>query len=68
MTGGASGGPWLSNGTSTAVNAVSGKLSSLNSYKYNTDSTKMYGPFFNSRTTATYNAALTAVGNQTVSG
>lgn len=68
MTGGASGGPWLSNGTSTALNAISGKLSSVNSYKYNRDSTKMYGPFFNSRTTATFNAALAAVGNQIIAG
>lgn len=68
ITGGASGGPWLSNGTSTTVNAVSGKLSSLNSYKYNLDTTKMYGPFFNSRTTTSYSAALTATSNVTVSG
>lgn len=68
MTGGASGGPWLSNGTSTSVNATTGKLSSLNSYKYNLDSTKMYGPFFNSRTTTSYNAALTATSNITVTG
>lgn len=67
MTGGASGGPWLSSGTSTLVDAVSGKLSSLNSYKYNLDSTKMYGPFFNARTTSTFTAALTVTGNQTVS-
>lgn len=67
MTGGASGGPWLSNGTSTTVNAVSGKLSSLNSYKYSNDSTKMYGPFFTDRTTATFNAAKTTpVGNLVV--
>ncbi len=60
MTGGASGGPWLSDGTSLVVNAVSGKLSSLNSYKYGNDSTRMYGPFFNLRTIALYEAALTA--------
>ena len=66
MTGGASGGPWLSNGTSTTVDSVNGKLSSLNSYKYNLDSTKMYGPFFNSRTTSTFTSALTAVGNLTI--
>ena len=67
MTGGASGGPWLSNGTTTTVNAVSAKLSSLNSYKYNLDSTKMYGPIFNARTTSTFNAALTASGNLAIS-
>jgi hypothetical protein len=60
MTGGASGGPWLSNGTSKTVNAVTGKLSSLNSYKYNNDSTKMYGPKFDQRTQAAYNAAVSA--------
>jgi hypothetical protein len=67
MTGGASGGPWLSNGSLTTADAVNGKLSSLNSYKYNLDSTKMYGPFFNARTTSTFTAALTAVGNLTIS-
>ncbi len=67
MTGGASGGPWLSNGALTLVDAVNGKLSSLNSYKYNKDSTKMYGPMFNARTTATFNAAMTATGDQRVS-
>ena len=65
MTGGASGGPWLSNGTSTTVNALTGKLSSVNSYKYDRDSTKMYGPFFNSRTAANYVAALSATSNTT---
>lgn len=66
MTGGASGGPWLSNGTSTTVNAVTGKLSSLNSYKYNLDTTKMYGPFFGTKTAATYQVALTANANMAV--
>jgi len=60
MTGGASGGPWLSNGLSKTVDAVTGKLSSLNSYKYNNDSTKMYGPIFNERTQAAFNAAVLA--------
>lgn len=66
MTGGASGGPWLSNGTSKTVDAVDGKLSSVNSYKYSRDSTKMYGPFFNSLTADTFTAALTAAGNKIV--
>lgn len=57
MTGGASGGPWMS-AFSTASN--SGALSSVNSYKYSTDASKMYGPKFDSRTRATLNAALTA--------
>ena len=70
MTGGASGGPWLSNGTSRdgLVFGQSGAISSVNSYKYNRDSTKMYGPFFNTRTTATFNAAKTAASNTRVSG
>lgn len=65
MTGGASGGPWLSNGTSRVGLDYGnfGKLSSLNSYKYNLDSTKMYGPIFNSQTLATFTAATTANSN-----
>jgi V8-like Glu-specific endopeptidase len=55
MTGGASGGPWMS-AFSTSTN--SGALSSVNSYKYSNDSTKMYGPKFDSRTRSTLNAAL----------
>lgn len=69
MTGGASGGPWLSNGTSTdgAAFGSGGKLSSLNSYKYNTDSTKMYGPIFNARTSTTFTTSLSATTNTRVS-
>ena len=69
MTAGASGGPWLSNGTSkdAALYGVSGKLSSLNSYKYNKDSTKMYGPIFNARTATTFSASLGATTNTRVS-
>lgn len=51
MTGGASGGPWFSNFSTTPA------AQSLNSYKYG--STKnMYGPIFNSSTAATYSQAL----------
>jgi hypothetical protein len=60
MTGGSSGGPWLSNfesGTTT--------LSSLNSYGYRGQSV-MYGPKFNTRTSDTYTAAKTATANRTV--
>ena len=60
MTGGSSGGPWLSNfetGTTT--------LSSLNSYGYSGQSV-MYGPKFNTRTSDTWTAAKTATGNRTV--
>lgn len=63
MTGGASGGPWFYPwSTSTPY---SGTLFSLNSYKYTGDKSKMYGPMFNSRTSATYNSAnsgLSAIG------
>lgn len=55
MTGGASGGPWLS-GFGTSSNSYSGTLSSVNSYKYGT-SNFMYGPRFNSETEATYLSA-----------
>jgi hypothetical protein len=60
MTGGSSGGPWLSNfesGTTT--------LSSLNSYGYSGQSV-MYGPKFNTRTSDTWVAAKTATSNRTV--
>lgn len=65
MTGGSSGGPWLSNFNTTTK---SGNLSSLNSYKYNRDSTRMYGPRFNAKTQATFDAAknVTGTGNLTV--
>jgi hypothetical protein len=64
MTGGASGGPWMS-AFSTSNN--SGALSSVNSYKYSTDSSKMYGPMFDSQTRSTFNWALTAASNAKVS-
>lgn len=56
MTGGASGGPWLSS-FGTAANSYSGTLSSVNSYKYGT-TTFMYGPRFNSETANTYALAI----------
>ena len=62
MTGGASGGPWLSYPYSKdgLDFGKSGSISSLNSYKYLRDNTKMYGPIFNSRTTSTFDAAKIA--------
>ena len=60
MTGGSSGGPWMS---SFATDR--GSLSSLNSYGY-TNSVGMYGPKFNSNTVDTFNAALTANANTVV--
>lgn len=54
MTGGASGGPWIYPWNTTTN---SGTLFSLNSYKYTTDKSKMYGPMFNQGTADTYNSA-----------
>jgi V8-like Glu-specific endopeptidase len=62
MTGGSSGGPWLANfNTSTG----DGIVDSVNSYGYSGQK-KEYGPKFNTNTTATFNAALTASGNTLV--
>jgi len=55
LTGGASGGPWLSN-------LSSGVVSSVNSYKYTNDASRMYGPKFNSKTDSTFSAAKAATG------
>ena len=60
MTGGSSGGPWLSG---FVPSTGAGTLSSVNSYKYGSTAF-MYGPKFNSRTQATYNAALSATGQR----
>jgi V8-like Glu-specific endopeptidase len=62
MTGGSSGGPWLS---SFATSGNSGGLSSLNSYGYSGVSA-MHGPKFNSDTQDVYNAAKTASSNTLV--
>lgn len=56
LTGGASGGPWLSDLTA-------GNVSSVNSYKYTNDPTRMYGPKFGDKTGATFNAAKAATGS-----
>ena len=61
MTGGASGGPWMS-----GFGTDRGSLSSLNSYKYTAAANGMYGPKFNANTTNTFNAALTASVNTKV--
>lgn len=63
MTGGSSGGPWLSGFNTTTGD--SGTIQSLNSYGYSGQSF-MYGPIFNSSTTATYNAANGATTNTIV--
>jgi hypothetical protein len=62
MTGGSSGGPWL---TGFRSDGNSGTLSSVNSYTYS-GITAMHGPKFNSRTQAAYTAATTATGNNIV--
>lgn len=62
MTGGSSGGPWLS---SFDTSTTAGGLSSLNSYGYSGVSA-MHGPKFNSDTAAVYNAANSATGNRIV--
>jgi hypothetical protein len=62
MTGGSSGGPWLS-GFNEATG--SGALSSLNSYGYS-GIKNMYGPTFNGDTQDVYNAADGATGNTIV--
>jgi hypothetical protein len=60
MTGGSSGGPWLS-----GFEGASPALSSLNSYGYQ-GLANMYGPKFNANTADVYNAAKTATGNTIV--
>jgi hypothetical protein len=62
MTGGSSGGPWLS---AFVESSGLGTLSSLNSYGYSGQSV-MYGPKFDSRTQATYTAARTATANRRI--
>ena len=55
MTGGSSGGPWVSTATNTTTDdAVA--LRSLNSYGYSGIS-NMYGPKFNGNTQTVFNAA-----------
>ncbi len=63
MTGGSSGGPWLSGFNATTGDT--GTIESLNSYGYSGQS-NMYGPKFNSTTTDTYNVADGATQNQIV--
>ena len=62
MTGGSSGGPWLS---SYDEATGSGKHTTLNSYGYS-GLTNMYGPKFNAKTQAVYNAADAATVNTIV--
>ncbi|SFP73713.1 hypothetical protein SAMN05421810_103255 [Amycolatopsis arida] len=50
MTGGSSGGGWI----------TGGKLNSVNSFKYNHDGSTMYGPYFGDVVRSTYQTAATA--------
>ena len=61
LTGGSSGGPWVVTDDPKAY--ASTILSSLNSYGYS-GVKKMYGPKFNSRTQAVFDAADTGVVGQ----
>ena len=62
MTGGSSGGPWLSR---FSESTASGTLSSVNSYTYS-GLAKMHGPKFNSTTHAVYNSANAATADTIV--
>ena len=62
MTGGSSGGPWLSR---FSESTASGTLSSVNSYTYS-GLAKMHGPKFNSTTQTVYNSANAAITNTIV--
>jgi hypothetical protein len=62
MTGGSSGGPWLSSFITTTT---AGGLSSLNSYGYS-GVAAMHGPKFNSDTAAVYSAANSSTANRIV--
>jgi V8-like Glu-specific endopeptidase len=63
MTGGSSGGPWMTPASGTAIGFGS-NLRSLNSYGYSGQA-YMYGPIFNSRTTATLTYANSATSGNT---
>lgn len=63
MTGGSSGGSWLSDFNTTTGDT--GTIQSLNSYGYSGQS-YMYGPIFNSTTTQTYDAADGATTTNTI--
>ena len=56
MTGGSSGGPWLTGVNDQTGSTSASQLGSLNSYGYSGQSV-MYGPKFNSDTKAVYDAA-----------
>lgn len=63
MTGGSSGGPWL---TGFDPNAGTGTLTSVNSYTYRSVKNVMHGPKFDANTQAVYEAADSATTNTIV--
>ena len=65
MTGGSSGGPWLSPFTSTGPTVGTGTVFSVTSYSYG-GSKALHGPIFNAETTSMYATALTATSNTLV--
>ncbi|HET8784240.1 MAG TPA: hypothetical protein VFM38_01290 [Candidatus Limnocylindrales bacterium] len=64
MTGGSSGGPWITGTTNPAVYTSSTLLTSVNSYGYS-GLTYMFGPKFNTATQTVANAAASGNGNST---
>jgi hypothetical protein len=58
LTGGASGGPWVTGDPGT-YDAAGATVGSVNSYKYTNDKNHMYGPKFNSETKAAFDSANT---------
>lgn len=62
MTGGSSGGPWLSPFTSVGPTRGSGTVFSVTSYSYG-GSKFLHGPIFNAETASMYSTALSATSN-----
>lgn len=66
MTGGSSGGPWVTTGVGLlGPDGSGGAIGSLNSYGYS-GIRSMFGPVFNTRTLAVYSAAKAATRNTSV--
>jgi len=63
MTGGSSGGPWL---TAFTTSTGDGTLRSVNSYTYRSVTNTMHGPKFDARTQAVYNTANDATSSTIV--
>ena len=65
MTGGSSGGPWLSPFAATGTTKGSGTVFSVTSYSYG-GTRFLHGPIFNAETTSMYAIALSATSNTLV--